>query len=180
MTGSSPPSDGPRHLVLIGMMGGGKTTVGVLVADRLGRSFLDLDQVVEDAAGASIPEQFARVGEEGFRRREADALAVSLDGREPIVLATGGGVVLAPSNRAALRAGSQVVWLRARPETLAARVGSGAGRPLLTDATDDPVAVLRRLDAERAPLYAEVADLVIDVDELTPIQVVDRIVAALP
>lgn len=160
-------------------MGGGKTAVGALLAERLGRRFVDLDRVIEDSAGASIAAQFEAAGEGVFRSREADELTIVLAGTDPLVLATGGGVVLLASNCALLRDRAQIVWLRARPETLASRVRDGAGRPLLTDSREDPLTVLRRLDIDRAPLYAEIADVVVDVDELTPAGVVDRIVEQL-
>ena len=93
----------------------------------------------------------------------------------PAVISVAGGAVLRPENRALIARSGTVVWLRARPETLAARVGEGVGRPLLDD---DPAANLLRLSAVRAPFYAEVADLVIDVDDLEPPDVAERIIAA--
>jgi shikimate kinase len=160
--------------MLIGMMGAGKSTVGTLLAHRLGWTYLDSDEQVQAATGRTVPEIFEVCGEEAFRRAESAALTTALQGDEPVVVSVAGGAVLDPANRALLRRSGTVVWLRARPETLVARVGDGHGRPLLSDG---PAAALPRLDAERRPVYATLADLVIDVDELDPEDVVERIVA---
>jgi shikimate kinase len=120
-----------------------------------------------------VPELFARDGEAAFRDAEADALAQACVGADPVVISVAGGAVLRPATRALISASGTVVWLRARPDTLAARVGDGNGRPLLGD---DPATALVTLDAERRPLYAEVADLTIDVDELSPPDVASRII----
>lgn len=176
-------------MVLVGMMGAGKSTVGRALADRLGWAFLDTDEVIERTVGRTVAEVFAADGEAAFRAEERRALAGALpatpaatpagkstDG--PVVLSVGGGAVLDPENRRQLREADLVVWLRAEVPTLAARVGAGAGdeRPLLGD---DPVAALARLLRERRALYEELADLVVDVDDLTPADAVERIVVAL-
>jgi len=111
-------------------------------------------------------------------------LEAVLGGSVPAVVSVGGGAVIDSTNRAALRAAGTVVWLRARPETLARRVGSGADRPLLTAAADasgagDPATALARIDQERRGLYEEVADVVIDVDDLAPAAVAERVLDAL-
>ncbi len=167
--GSAPP-----HIVLVGMMGAGKTSVGKRVARRLGWQHVDADHCIEARAGRTIPEIFAADGEAGFRRIETDTLDDILRRAERTVVSTGGGAVLAPDNRTLLRARATVVWLRARPETLLQRVRGGKGRPLLAD---DPVGSLRRLDAERRPAYADAAHVVVDVDGLTTDQVADVVVA---
>jgi shikimate kinase len=149
-----------RHLVLVGMMGSGKTTVGRRVAAALGRRLRDSDEEVEARTGRTVREIFETDGEPAFRAEEARALAEALDDPEPGVVAAAGGVVLDPRNRARLREAGTVVWLDATPEDLARRVSTGGHRPLLGD---DPRAALRRLDAERRPLYAEVADHVVPV-----------------
>jgi shikimate kinase len=165
----------PR-ILLVGMMGAGKTTTGHLLAERLGWGYRDSDADVQSATGLTVPELFARDGEAAFRRAEATVLADACDDPSPSVVSVAGGAVLSEDNRRRIAASGIVVWLRARPETLAARVGDGAGRPLLGD---DPAEAVVRLNAVRAPLYAEVADVVLDVDELDPVTVADRIIVAM-
>jgi shikimate kinase len=162
-----------ERILLVGMMGAGKTTTGRSVAARLGWDYLDSDAEVERVTGSTVPELFARHGEQAFRDAEADALRQACASTTPVVVSVAGGAVLRPENRELLRASGRVIWLRARPETLAARVGDGTGRPLLDD---DPAAALVALDAVRRPLYAEVADETIDVDDLSPAEVVAQIV----
>jgi shikimate kinase len=147
------------NIYLVGMMGAGKTTVGRLLARRLKLRFIDSDHEVEARCGVKIPVIFEIEGEPGFRARESHAIAelCALDG---IVLATGGGAVLARSNREELAARGTVVYLRAKPEDLYERVRHDRNRPLL--ATADPLERLRALYAERDPLYLEIADIVID------------------
>jgi shikimate kinase len=163
------------HILLVGMMGAGKTTTGHLVADRLGWGYRDSDADVEAMTGLTVPELFERDGEAAFRKAEATVLAESCASSSPLVIAVAGGAVLDPANRALIARSGTVVWLRARPETLGARVGDGAGRPLLGD---DPTEAMRRLLGTRAPFYTELADLVIDVDDLTPSDVAERILAS--
>jgi shikimate kinase len=162
----------PR-ILLVGMMGAGKTTTGQLLAKRLGWGYRDSDADVASASGLTVPELFARDGEAAFRRAEAEVLAAACADSAPSVVSVAGGAVLSEENRRLIAASGIVVWLRAHPETLAGRVGDGAGRPLLDD---DPPAALIRLNSVRAPHYAAVADVVIDVDGLQPATVVDRIV----
>jgi shikimate kinase len=147
------------NLYLVGMMGAGKTTVGRMLARRLKLRFFDCDHEIEARCGVKIPLVFELEGEAGFRSREAQAIAdlTALDG---IVLATGGGAVLAPANRARLAARGTVVYLRGRPEDLYERVRHDRNRPLL--ATADPLERLRSLYGERDPLYLEIADIVMD------------------
>ena len=171
-----------EHLLLVGMMGAGKSTVGRIVAARLGRVHIDTDEEVERIAGSSVSAIFSAHGEAWFRAEESRVVASVLAGAVPAVISVGGGAVLDPVTRLALRARGTVVWLRARPETLARRVGGTGDRPLLAaeaggPAAEGPTAVLARLEAERRPMYEEVASTVIDVDGLTPEAVVDWVVA---
>ena len=163
-----------RHLVLVGMMGAGKSTVGEACASRLGRGFVDTDTLVEANSGETVAELFER-GEAEFRAWERRAIADVAASPVPLVVACGGGAVIDPENRRALRASGVVVWLRATPETLAARVGDGTDRPLLAS---DPIGALRRLASLRDDAYTASADVVIDVDHHAVDQVVDAVTAA--
>jgi len=177
-------ADGPaptvagRHLVLVGLMGSGKSTVGARVAERLGRRFVDLDDEVAVREGRSVRQLLGEGGGAAFRAAEAAALADVLAAPEPLVLATGGGAVLDPASRRLLAGAPVVVWLQAPTAVLVARV-SGSGvpdRPLLDDG---PEVVLDRLAVERRPLYAEVADLSVDSAADDPDGVAESVLAAL-
>ena len=146
-------------IVLVGMMGAGKSTVGRLLARRLKRRFHDTDTEIEHRCGVRIAVIFDIEGEAGFRARETQVIA-ELCAQRGVVLATGGGAVLAEDNRRRLAACGAVVYLRAQPEDLYERVRQDRNRPLL--AGDDPLGRLRELYRERDPLYREVADVVID------------------
>ena len=162
-----------QHLVLVGMMGVGKTTVGRIVGERLGRRVVDSDQVIEARTGRTVREIFASDGEAAFRALETEALIEALTEQEPLVIAAAGGVVLSEQNRSALRdSPSKVVWLCADPATLADRVRSGGHRPLLDD---DPEGVLQKMFAERTPLYRQVADAIVLVDGRSITDVVDAV-----
>jgi shikimate kinase len=174
------PSPPPRPLLfLIGYRGTGKTTVGRLLADRLGWDFADADDHVEAAAGRSIADVFAAEGEPGFRDREAAALA-DLCRRDRHVVSTGGGVILRPANRDLLRSAGLVVWLTADPETIWTRLQTdpttAARRPKLTAAGG--VEEVRELLAAREPLYRETAALRIPTDALSPEAVADAILSS--
>lgn len=162
-----------KHVVLVGMMGAGKSAVGRRVAARLVRPFSDSDTVVEDRMGRTVGEIWRTDGEVAFRRLEAEALQSALADPTPSVIAAAGGTVIDAGNRAALDADDAVViWLRADPAILLDRVRHGDHRPLLDD---DPEGVLERLHQERLELYAEVADAVIDVDDLDLDEVAARV-----
>ncbi|MBK5289910.1 MAG: shikimate kinase [Acidimicrobiia bacterium] len=151
---------GPRHLVLIGLMGAGKTTVGRCCANELGRGFVDTDELVCANAGMTIPEIFESEGEQRFRARERAALADAVAAPEALVIACGGGAMADPANRRAV-ADTYVVWLDAPPEVLARRVeGDGLGsRPLL--AAGPTTATLTRLADARRDAYTAAADSVV-------------------
>lgn len=162
-----------QHLVLVGLMGSGKTTVARLAADRLGRRVIDSDVVIERSTGRTVRQIFADDGEEAFRTLETAALLDALASPEPAVIAAAGGVVLREENRAALKAANaRVVWLCATPEVLLQRVMSGAHRPLLDD---DPAGTLQRMHATREALYREVADAIVLVDNRSPADVVEAV-----
>jgi shikimate kinase len=146
-------------IFLVGMMGAGKTSVGKLLARRLGKTFHDSDQVIESRTGVKIPIIFELEGEDGFRAREA-AVISELSALKDIVLATGGGVVLNPRNRELLKARGTVVYLRASVNELWNRTRHDRNRPLLR--TADPYARLCELHAERDPLYRQVADITVE------------------
>ena len=164
-------------MVLIGLMGAGKTEVGRALAGRTRQRHVDLDRAITQLAGRSIGVIFHEGGESSFRDIESQCLALQLAAGDPIVLSTGGGVLVRDGNRAALADGPTVVWLRARAETLADRVGDGAGRPLLEGR--DPLEVLSGLVDERHLVYAEAADLVVDTDGRSIDEVADAVAEAL-
>jgi shikimate kinase len=164
-----------QRILLIGMMGAGKSSVGRLLATRLAWRYSDSDTEVEQRSGKTVPQIFGTSGEPAFRAEETKVLEEAATSVGPLVVSVAGGAVLSADNRHLIRRAGFVVWLRAEMETLAARVGDGAGRPLLTP---DPLTALRRLYEERRPLYEELADLVVDVDHASPVEVVDRIVVA--
>lgn len=174
---TSPPA--PERVFLVGMMGAGKSATAKLLAARLGWAKADTDEMVERGAGMTVAALFRRKGEEAFRAAESGAIEQVGQIPGPVAVSVGGGAVLRAENRALMKASGTVVWLRARPRTLAARVGRGDGRPLLAAASREggPVAALERLMVERAHLYQEVADVVIDVDDLSPAQVARLVVA---
>lgn len=146
-----------RSLVLVGMPGAGKTTIGRRLAQALGLTFVDADQEIERAAAMPIPEIFAIHGEPAFRDGEKRVIARLLD-EGPSVLATGGGAFMAEETRAAIRDKGVSIWLKADFDTLYARVRRKSGRPLLN--TADPEATLRALLEKRDPVFAQ-ADLVV-------------------
>ncbi|MEM1314854.1 MAG: shikimate kinase [Pseudomonadota bacterium] len=178
---SDPPAAGParlqRPVVLVGLMGAGKTTVGRRLAARLSAPFVDSDEAVEDAARMSVAEIFETMGEAAFRDGERRVISRLLT-ESPQVVATGGGAWMNDRTRQEIRAqGATVIWLRADLDVLVERVGRRGGRPLL--AGGEPREILAGLMAKRDPVYAE-ADLEIESrgDERHD-AVVDRCLAAL-
>ncbi|MBL6453778.1 3-dehydroquinate synthase [Belnapia sp. T6] len=174
--GSSPPAAHRRAIVLVGMPGAGKTSIGRRLAMRLGLPFLDADAEIEAAAGLPITDIFARYGEAHFRDGERRVIARLLAG-PPIVLATGGGAFADARTRAAIRASGAVsIWLHCRMPTLLRRVAGREHRPMFLNA--DPAEVLERLMAARHPLYAE-ADIVIACSDESPETTTRRVQEAL-
>ena len=160
-------------VILVGPMGAGKSTIGRLLAKELRLPFKDSDKEIEARTGADIPWIFDVEGEQGFREREQAVIAELCD-QGDMVLATGGGVVMRPENRAALRSGGCVVYLHASVEQQIHRTAKDRNRPLLR--TADPAKVLADLLALRDPLYREVADVIVETDERPPRMVVQQII----
>lgn len=165
---------GSRSIVLVGMMGAGKSSIGRRLAGRIGIPFVDADAEIEQAADMSISEIFAAYGEPYFRAGEARVIARLLD-HGPQVLSTGGGAFMNAETRARIREKGISVWLKADLDILARRLRRRNDRPLLK--TDDPVATLSNLLAERDPVYAE-ADLTVLSRDIAHETIVDEIVAA--
>jgi shikimate kinase len=166
-----PATAPPRRIVLVGMMGSGKSTVGRALADALRWPFLDNDALVAEMTGRPGPEIFATDGELELHRAERAAFAEALARPAPAVITAAGSVVDDPWLRSVLPTAGWVVWLDAEPETLAERIGGGDGRR--SDAPDQ--AWLTTLLLSRAPLWTAVADQIVEVDEATVDEVVDAI-----
>jgi shikimate kinase len=165
------------HVVLVGMMGTGKTTVGRILAERLCRPFSDSDEHVASRTGRTVREISHAEGEAAYRAHETRALLDALASTEPSVIAAAGGVVLDAANRGAIRSsGARVVWLKADPALLVDRVTSSGHRPLLDD---DPAGTLQGTFRDREHLYREVADSIVDVDGRDVTEVVEAVVAAI-
>ena len=150
--------DRKKTIVLVGIMGAGKTTIGKRLAERLQLQFLDADKEIEEAAGCTISEFFEKYGEEEFRKGEERVIARILGGN-PCVLATGGGAFISRTTRLLIKKTATSLWLRVSFKVLAKRLEKRAGRPLLQ--TSDPEKTLRSLMEERYPIYSE-ADLIVD------------------
>jgi shikimate kinase len=166
---------GRRSVVLIGMMGAGKSSIGRRLAARLGLAFVDADTEIEKAAGMSIEEIFSTHGEPYFRAGEARVIARLLDGG-PQVLATGGGAFMNAETRVAIRTKGISVWLRAALEVLSRRIKRRADRPLLKNA--DPMETLKRLVDERYPVYGE-ADVTVESRDVPHDTIVEEIIVGL-
>lgn len=165
----APGDDAPCSIILVGMMGAGKTTIGRQLAHVLGRQFLDLDHEMEARCGVRVALIFDIEGEAGFRRRET-ALLDECSQYRGMVLATGGGAVLAPENRQVLKDRGVVVYLRAGVDELFRRVARDRTRPMLK--ASDPRQRIADLLAQREPLYEEVADVTLDTGAVPVAQVV--------
>jgi shikimate kinase len=163
------------HLFLIGFMGAGKSTVGRLVADRIGRPFVDLDSLIEREAGMRITQIFAESGEERFRELESRALA-AMASRPPSVVACGGGIVLSDENRLSLQRLGTIVYLKVTAGEAVARVGDGGTRPLL--AGPGGALAATTLLAARESLYSSVADITVDTSGRRPSEVASEVATA--
>jgi shikimate kinase len=170
--GGTPPEP-PAVIVLVGAPGSGKSTVGAILAAELGMAFTDVDAVIVERVGKPVAEIFADDGEAVFRALEEQLTEELLD--RPGVLALGGGAVLSPLTRTALR-GRRVVWLRVGLPAAVKRIGLDTARPLLLGNVRGRLLALLN---ERAPLYAEVASEVVDTDERSPAEVAEKIAASL-
>lgn len=164
------------RILLVGLMGSGKSTVGRRLSARIGWPYLDNDQLVAEVSGRPAPALIADEGEDELHAIEVQAFELALTKPTPAIMGLAGWLVTDEALRARIRDAGTVVWLRAGPATLLRRTGAGRGRR--------PEAVsedwITRTAAERAPMFEDVADLVIDVDRLEPNQVVQRILAAVP
>jgi shikimate kinase len=157
-------------------MGAGKSTVGKLLAKKLGRRFLDADHVIEDRCGVKIPVIFEMEGEDGFRKREAQAIK-DITAEHDVILATGGGAVLLPENRQLLSERGTVIYLHANPIELWHRTKGGEGRPLLRNG--DAKKILESLYSIRDPLYREISDYVIETGKPSVNQLVNTLIMQL-
>ncbi|NIX75174.1 shikimate kinase [Microvirga terricola] len=167
---------GTRSIVLVGLMGAGKSTVGRRLAQTLGLPFRDADHEIEAAAGMTIPDIFAIHGEDHFRDGERRVIARLLQDHGPMVLATGGGAFMNDETRARIAEDGISIWLRANLDVLMRRVRKRSNRPLLQ--TPDPEGTMRRLMDTRHPVYAT-ADLTVDSHEAPHDRVVADIIEAL-
>jgi shikimate kinase len=170
--------DDVHHIVLVGLMGAGKTAVGRIVADRLGCPFIDSDEIVKERTGMTVAQLWRRGGEAAYRPHEREAVTQTLAAEGPDVLAGPAGAIVDDVALASLhRPGVFIVWLRAEVDTLARRAEHGEHRPLLDE---DPRAVLAEQAAERSDAYEALADLVLDVEDRSAEELADEILAALP
>lgn len=150
------------HIVLVGMMGAGKSSVGRTLSRKLGRELFDSDEMIEARTGRTVRDIWAAEGEPAFRALETEVLRDAVASPEPSIIAAAGGVVLSSANRDVLKgAGAHVVWLLADVELLLDRVKAGMHRPLLDE---DPEGTLRKMYEDRNELYQEVADAIVSVD----------------
>jgi len=177
MEGRSKPGERPARIVLVGMMGSGKTTVGRLLARRLGVPYIDNDEVLAARTGMYPAEIMQASGVERLRRSESDALRDALADDADSVVGVAAGAILEAANRSRIRDRGRVVWLRGHPQTLIHRLGK-SGRAVRPRLARNMAAWMTEETEARAPLYAEVATEVVDVDDLSPDEVVDAILSS--
>ncbi len=163
------------NLILCGMMGAGKTTIGIKIAERTGRRWYDTDGMIVDRHG-KISDIFEYYGEEYFRKIETD-IVKELSQKDDLVISTGGGLVLKSENDKILQENGKIVFLRASLQTLAERLKVDGTRPLLQTSTENIRDRLARLLKERSPVYESVADYIVDVDGKTPDEIADEVVS---
>ncbi len=164
-----------RPIVLVGLMGAGKTSIGRRLAEKMGLSFVDADHEIEAAAGKSIADIFTEHGEDYFREGERKVIARLMENGEQ-VLATGGGAYINAETRARIKAGGVCIWLKADLDLLMRRVMKRNDRPLLR--TADPQAVMRKLIEDRYPVYAE-ADITVECRDVQHTQMVNEVLRAM-
>ncbi len=164
------------NLILCGMMGAGKTTIGIRIAELTGRRWYDTDGMIVDKYG-KISDIFEYYGEAHFRKLESE-IVKELSEKDDLVISTGGGLVLKSENNAVLQKNGKIVFLRATLETLAQRLKVDGERPLLQTSTENIRDRLARLLKERTPVYEHVSDYIVDVDGKTPEEIAREIVAA--
>lgn len=169
-------ADGPCRVLLIGMMGSGKSTIGRLLAGATGWPYVDNDELVHRSHGSTAREILAEHGEDRMRAAESDALALGLTNPAPALIGVAGGTILDPANRKRLAGGGVVVWLRADAAALESRAMGADHRPWLDTGGGSWI---RDATVERDPLYASVADIVVDTGSSEPEQSADEILARL-
>ena len=163
------------NLILCGMMGAGKTTIGIKLAESTGRRWYDTDGLIVDKHG-KISDIFEYYGEAYFRKIETE-IVKDLAGKDDLVISTGGGLVLKKENNALLQKNGIIIFLRASLSTLAKRLKVDGKRPLLQTSTENIRDRLARLLNERTPVYEHVADYIVDVDDKTPERITEEIIA---
>ncbi len=163
------------NLILCGMMGAGKTTIGIKIAEKTGRRWYDTDGIIEDKYG-KISDIFEYYGEAHFRKLETE-IVQDLAKKDDLIISTGGGLVLKSENNILLKQNGKIVFLRASLQTLAQRLKVDGERPLLQTSTENIRDRLARLLEERSPIYESAADYIVDVDEKTPQQVAEEILS---
>ncbi len=163
------------NLILCGMMGAGKTTIGIKIAELTGRRWYDTDGLIVDKHG-KISDIFEYYGEAHFRKLETE-IVKDLAQKDDLVISTGGGLVLKNENNELLKKNGKIVFLRATLDTLSVRLQVDKSRPLLHTSTENIQERLEKLMAERAPIYSHVADYIVDVDNKTPEEIAKEIIA---
>lgn len=161
------------NLILCGMMGAGKTTIGIKIAEKTGRRWYDTDEIIVDKYG-KISDIFEFYGEAHFRKLETEIVKELAD-KDGLIISTGGGLVLKDENNAMLKKNGKIVFLRASLDTLAKRLKVDGERPLLQTSTENIRDRLARLLEERSSIYEQVADYIVDVDDKKPQDVADEI-----